>query len=595
MTLQTTIMPRGRIYYFRIRIPASLIILTHRKELRRSLGTSCPDEARLRGARLLSAARQMFAKLRDTPMITPEFAEIIIKDFYQIELYRRMGSVGLQGATFEQTVDWREWYDDACQFNLQSGDYIFAKEHLPAVKERFKLETTEGSAEEGLLLRLITDALLELNRADISFDNGNATYVSSRNPFSGLGPKHPATPVQNIDALNHMDHSNDPIASPTSNHSAGSQRSASNERRTRTPLALMNEFIKERNPTAETAEEYRRALMLFEGLGGNKPVAELTHNDMTQFVRHLLDLPTNYKKRLKVDDPLKAIALNKARGDRAFSTLQHKTINEKYITFVSTFLNWAKRQRLTSEDLTTDLRVRSGRKGAKQKGRLPFSHAQLKTIFATPLFHGCLSHDRIHDQGKTLVRDWRFWLPLMGLFTGCRMNEIGQLLLADVLDSDEAKNFPHIHVRLALDGEVEEGERNSLKSDASVRFVPLHPKLIELGFLDYVQVCRDAGHKRLFPDWTAGKTGKYSNPGSKWASRFLLKSRVKTSQHTFHSFRHTLIDALRLSGVEAEYRYRIMGHTEDLKVDFREIAFNLIPSETFCAPPMRARIKKSDR
>jgi integrase len=97
---------------------------------------------------------------------------------------------------------------------------------------------------------------------------------------------------------------------------------------------------------------------------------------------------------------------------------------------------------------------------------------------------------------------------LLGLYTGARLEELCQLHQEDVRDEEG------IWVISIND----QGEKK-LKTHASKRIIPVHPKLIELGLPDYVTSQQDKGETRLFPELTRGRDG-YSTAASKWFSRY---------------------------------------------------------------------------
>jgi integrase len=81
-----------------------------------------------------------------------------------------------------------------------------------------------------------------------------------------------------------------------------------------------------------------------------------------------------------------------------------------------------------------------------------------------------------------------FSLPLLGLWTGCRLEELGQALVVDVQAADG------VHYLNISDL----GEGKSVKTAGSRRPVPMHPELIRLGFLRYIEERRKQGDARLF-------------------------------------------------------------------------------------------------
>lgn len=83
------------------------------------------------------------------------------------------------------------------------------------------------------------------------------------------------------------------------------------------------------------------------------------------------------------------------------------------------------------------------------------------------------------------------WLPLIMMYSGMRCNEIAQLYLDDIQVRDGINYF-----RL-----VENKARNQkIKTESSVRDVPIHKTLIDFGFLKYVEKMKKAGHAQLFPN-----------------------------------------------------------------------------------------------
>jgi integrase len=108
-----------------------------------------------------------------------------------------------------------------------------------------------------------------------------------------------------------------------------------------------------------------------------------------------------------------------------------------------------------------------------------------------------------------------------------------------------------VHVFLIVP-DSQEGKR--VKTEAGERFIPVHPELERIGFLNYVAQMR-RGHSadsRLFPDVTESSTGYLSNNFSKYFARFLDSVGITHKRKSFHSFRHTFRDALRETDIPLE-------------------------------------------
>ena len=145
---------------------------------------------------------------------------------------------------------------------------------------------------------------------------------------------------------------------------------------------------------------------------------------------------------------------------------------------------------------------------------------------------------------------------MLALFTGARLGELAGLRVSDV-----AHNQIIGTTAIYIGADAKAGKK--LKTKQSERFVPLHPQLIEFGFLEYVAAQAKArGHKAwLFPLVAPGTTGAAA--WSKWFGRYIRENGVTDTKKVFHSFRHTFIDALRLAGVSEEINIALVGHTDD--------------------------------
>jgi integrase len=153
------------------------------------------------------------------------------------------------------------------------------------------------------------------------------------------------------------------------------------------------------------------------------------------------------------------------------------------------------------------------------------------------------------------------WLPWVLALTGARLTEICQGVKEDLV-MIEGTPFLRIH---RDDDERAEGETvRSVKNEASIRTIPIHPRLVKEGFAAYVAAL-PAGSP-LFPDILPDK--QFGNRGttaqkvlSKW-----LRGKLKISDKRIspaHSWRHYWIDAARRVGMHPEVRDAITGHTDD--------------------------------
>jgi integrase len=215
-----------------------------------------------------------------------------------------------------------------------------------------------------------------------------------------------------------------------------------------------------------------------------------------------------------------------------------RTIDE-YTNAVGVVLKWAvgKNHALNSMILTS-------KKQKAQPKYKSFTHDELQRIFA-PARLNALRHPA------------DVWGILLSLFTGARPNEIFQLTLADVRTVEGVK---------VLDIQ-DDTEGNSLKNEPSRRLVPIHPTLIQLGFMDYcadVRALPDATNlTRLFPFLNKYEQGFADVPSQRFTELLRAMKIHITRVKTLYSFRHTLNGLLKQKAVPMEWREMFIGHEVD--------------------------------
>jgi len=130
-----------------------------------------------------------------------------------------------------------------------------------------------------------------------------------------------------------------------------------------------------------------------------------------------------------------------------------------------------------------------------------------------------------------------FWVTMIALYQGARQNEILQLRREDIFKERDTWVMS-FHDRDA---------NNSLKTESSVRVVPIHAHLINTGLVDWVAAI-SAGD-RLFQSASLGIYGNYSQTYSKHINAVFRGLRV--TKH-FHSLRHSFRDACREAEVPSD-------------------------------------------
>ena len=109
-----------------------------------------------------------------------------------------------------------------------------------------------------------------------------------------------------------------------------------------------------------------------------------------------------------------------------------------------------------------------------------------------------------------------------------------------------------------------DSEDKSVKTVSGNRVVPIHPKLIDLGLLDYVEEIKSSGETKLFPNLRRGKITNYGSQISQWFGRYLENLGIKQKGKNFHSFRHTVVNHLTSKQVYEPFIKELIGHSHEL-------------------------------
>ncbi|MEQ8440555.1 MAG: site-specific integrase [Alphaproteobacteria bacterium] len=325
-------------------------------------------------------------------------------------------------------------------------------------------------------------------------------------------------------------------------------------------LAAVNKFCDEKVTSGawlpKTHTEMRRAYDVFITLvGPKKVVSALEQSDIREYREVLMRLPPNMAKiKRYADVPVRQIAKENT-GRKLGNRVQHKQF-----TYTCQFIRWCMDQGYLKTDIIGGLKIAQKKNG--ETDRRPYAVEQLEAIFQGPVHTGCLSRARRNTPGKYVFRDSKYWVPLIGLYTGMRLGEIVQLLASDIRVAD---GVTYIDVNKGLDRD-EDGKR--LKTENAVRQVPVHSQLVTLGFVKFVEEARAAGaDSRLFPEVQPGKDGDWSQTFSKWWGRYTRAIEVHKPGTVFHSFRHNYTAALRKARVEDSRMKALLGHAGSTTTD----------------------------
>jgi integrase len=276
---------------------------------------------------------------------------------------------------------------------------------------------------------------------------------------------------------------------------------------------------------------------------GDLPVRQITKAHLVEFKRDLWRFPKRLKKRhtgMTFTEILIDIG-----DDPNVPRLKPKTV-KKWLDTLSIVFNHGVSHGRIEQNPTTGLKPKLPKKKT-EPAKLSYDEADIAAIFSSPMFTGC---HRVHNgkgkvygyrekHGTFLTKDTRYWLPLLAAWMGFRLEEAGGTPLADV-KRDHGIDYLDLQER-------------DLKTEGSKRLVPIHPKLIALGFLDYVAKLRAAGETYLFPDLPNDDKAA-TRRFTKWRGLWTCANSKAQSidgkgfddpRKSFHSFRHSFKHACR--------------------------------------------------
>lgn len=281
-------------------------------------------------------------------------------------------------------------------------------------------------------------------------------------------------------------------------------------------LGLFEGYVTEAKPKTRTVKAFRRQLEQFIEFLGHDNARLIEHSDLVAWKEHLLERPTS-----------------------SGSLLNPRTVRDTYLSAVKAVFRWAKRNGKIEKNPTADLHVRVPKKA---KTRDP----SLTDEEAMTILRGTLE-----PASKKLSCEKAFakrWVPWLCAYSGARVNEITQLRRQDIFQVD---NVWVINIT---------PEAGSVKTNEA-RIVPLHPHIIEQGFID--EIAKKSGPLFFNPmraqlassgSTQAMKVGEYL---ANWVRKLGV---TDPAVQPNHGWRHRFKTLARRHGMNAEVRDVIQGH-----------------------------------
>jgi integrase len=305
------------------------------------------------------------------------------------------------------------------------------------------------------------------------------------------------------------------------------------KRSTRLSKAIL-QFIKESVSDGKWAPksivEYENRLALLLEVMGDCLLSEIDFKKTRRFFDNLKCLPPNRSKiKAYRDKTIPQLLKMKLPKDKCMSV---RTVNNAMQSVYGLF-EWAVQRDMMDKNYAGGMRIKQTRRPDESKER--FMVDDLKCLFGS--------------MDKTAGH--KFWIPLLGLYTGARLEEICQLYVADI--RKEAGVW-------IID--INDKGEKQLKTHNAKRIVPIHEALLAHGFTEYVQQIESEGHERVFPKLKKMK-GKFGHYFSRAFSTHLKKLGIKIEGRkvSFHSLRHTFITCAKHNDLPENHVKELVGHS----------------------------------
>ena len=276
--------------------------------------------------------------------------------------------------------------------------------------------------------------------------------------------------------------------------------------------------------------------LLFLYFNEDTPVYRITRDNLLEFRDLLYKIPTKLAQKSRYKDKSLSQILKLGEKD---DKLSEPTI-QKYMIRVIQFFNYCFDSGYIGKSITAKMNVKIDI-DPSERAVLPYDVSEARKIFEIVT--------SIKQSGKSpssrIEASELYYVTIIAAYSGMRIKEITQLHKEDIVLKDGIYCF-----------NINTNDGKTTKTKNSIRFVPIHSKLIDLGLLEYVNSKK------------SGNIFKVSNKDFSEIFRSQIQRKFidKDSKKTFYSFRHYFIDYLVQREVEANLIAQIVGHEKQYKI-----------------------------
>jgi integrase len=293
-----------------------------------------------------------------------------------------------------------------------------------------------------------------------------------------------------------------------------------------------------------------------------------------------LKLRTKHFMKWSKNIPLNSISPKMVMNYRNYLIEEGRSFktNHSYMSACSQFFKWCTLVEYIKSNPFENIKL--GQKPLKKKyeQRQRWSKEQLHKLFSHIQFR--------FNESDSEYKYADYWVPLICLFSGMRVSEACQLGTDKILKIDNIYVF-----------DVDSADENTqLKTLNAYRQIPIHSKLISLGFLDFVTSRKVAEEKLLFNEKPLGKYVDWSKRiGGRFVGVFNRIGLAANERPTLYGLRHTFIDELQQQDVNENIVAELVGHSKS-NITFgrygKKVNIQLLKDKIELISPDLVKIKK---
>lgn len=510
---------RGTVYYFRFIVPPDLVKRIGLREIRMSLQTCYARHAQARARTLAGVGDLLFRRIRSNMKVS-ELDRATLR-----EMVKRY---------FHKALD--EYEDAMAQVSFGNLEEV-----QTSVR---KLETIKQSTKNKLSLRQYEDVVPEVKR----FAVDNALDFEPDSPdFKKIAFEIMKTQIDILDVLKHRQQADFSWEQSVMERYAVATTAPEQARMApqQPPIPSVDEGVNffelvdlfcdyksniVKKWKGRSVVEQPRRFRALKLILGDMPVRDINAKKAVWVLECLQKIPQRLDaKRFKGKSLRQLMQMENEAG------LSVKSINMN-MDLAHGLFKYAVQFDYADKNYFADLRIPDEERDEDK--RPPFDQKDIEVIFA-PENYNRFSVDAAH-----------FWIPLLALYTGARLEELAQLHMEDVYMEGDI---------LVLD--INNKGIKRLKNKSSKRRIPVHEFLRqELRFDEFVAKVRASGQERLFSELNYVQE-RFGHGMSKRHSDHMRELGIEKPK-SFHSYRHAFICSLRNKGIRDELIAGVTGHKQ---------------------------------